>query len=370
MNNPPLATVTGATILDRMEDELAHAGAAALEQWADVRAKSAAVPAQTYAHIAVTGCGDSYYAGLAMRVALEQLSGLPTTVMPSMEATAFPSLLLRENCLLLAVSVSGKVERTIEAVVRHRERGGIAVAVTALPDNELSRAANSVITTGLRGTPGPVPGTANYLGSLLALTSVGLEMEARLGGAASVSDGEVLDVLGTINQQFLESIRESDSLVRSLTPPFFAIGSGPDLGAASFGIAKFLEAAAAVGVAQDLEEWAHEQYFATGEGTTAFIVSTTPPTHERAIRVARSVAAVGGLPVTIGVDSDARHAVNIRLPETPSLLTPLVAWVPLAVLALDYARAHKRWPFGIDRPNRMSTVDNDIYVLSTRKDGD
>src|SRR5258708_9080474 len=109
MNNPPLATVTGATILDRMEDELAHAGAAALEQWADVRAKSAAVPAQTYAHIAVTGCGDSYYAGLAMRVALEQPSGLPTTVIPSMEAAAFPSLLLRENLLLLAGPASCQV---------------------------------------------------------------------------------------------------------------------------------------------------------------------------------------------------------------------------------------------------------------------
>lgn len=370
MNNPPLATFTRDSILSRMEDELTRAGGAAQKQWAAIRAQCAALPVRTYAHLAVTGVGDSYYAGLAMRVALEQLSGLPTTVMPSMEASAFPSLLLGENCLLLAVSVSGKVERTIETVVRHRERGGVALAVTAMPDNELSRVADFVITTGLRGTPGPVPGTANYLGSLLALTSVGLEMEARRGCAASLSDGEVLQVLGTINGQFLAGIRESDSVVRSLTPPFFAIGSGPDLGAASLGVAKFLEAAATVGVAQDLEEWAHEQYFATGDGTTAFIVSTAPPSHERALRVARSVAAVGGLPVTIGVASDARDAINIRLPETPNLLTPLVAWVPLAVLALDYARLRKRWPFGIDRPNRMSTVDNDIYVLSSRSDGD
>ena len=370
MNNPPLATFTRDTILNRMEDELTHAGAAAQEQWAAIRKQCAALPAQTCTHLAVTGVGDSYYAGLAMRVALEQLSGLPTTVLPSMEASAFPSLLLGKNCLLLAVSVSGKVERTIDAVVRHRERGGVALAVTALPDNELSRVANFVITTGLRGTPGPVPGTANYLGSLLALMSVGLEMEARRGRAASVSDSEVLDVLGTINQQFLKTIRESESLVRSLTPPFWAIGSGPDLAAASFGVAKFLEAAATVGVPQDLEEWAHEQYFATSDGTTAFIVSSASPTHERALRVARSVAAVGGLPVTIGFESDARHAVNIGLPETPSLLTPLVAWVPLGLFALDYARAQNRWPFGIDRPNRMSTVDNDIYVLSSRRDGD
>jgi len=370
MNNPPLATHTADTILDRMEDELTHASSAALAQWAGIKAQGSAVPVRKFEHIVVTGCGDSYYAGLAMRVALEQLSGLPVAVMPSMEAASFPSRLLESDALMFAVSVSGKVERTIEAVVRHRERGGVAVAITAFPDNQLSGCANSVVTTGLRGTPGPVPGTANYLGSVLALLAVGLEMEARGGRACSVADREILAALTMINQAFVDATNESPSLVRSLTSPFFALGSGPDLGAASFGVAKFLEAAATVGVAQDLEEWAHEQYFATGEGTTAFIYSTTPATDERALRVARSVAAVGGLPVTVGFESDAPGSINLPLPKTATLLGPLVAWVPLAVMALAYARTHERWPFGIDRPNRMSTVDSDIYVMSTNPDGD
>jgi len=370
MNNPPLATVSAITILNRMEQELAHAGSAASAQWAGIKAQGMAVPARKYEHIVVTGSGDSYYAGLAMRVALEELSGLPVAVMPSMEAATFPSRLLESDALMLAVSVSGKVERTIEAVLRHRERGGIAVAMTAFADNPLSSAANSVVTTGLRGTPGPVPGTANYLGSLLALLAAGLEMEERSGRECSVGDAEILGILGKINEASVDSTKESPALIRSLTPPFFALGSGPDLGAASFGVAKFLEAAATVGVAQDLEEWAHEQYFATGEGTTAFICSTSPATHGRALRVARSVAAVGGVPVTIGVESDAQGAVNLRLPKTPTTLAPLLAWVPLAAMALAYARVHESWPFGIDQPNRMSTVDSDIYVMSTNPDGD
>jgi glutamine---fructose-6-phosphate transaminase (isomerizing) len=370
MNNPPLATQTAGTILNRMEEELTHAGSAASAQWAGIKAQGKAVPVRKFDHILITGCGDSYYAGLAMRVALEQLSGLPVAVMPSMEAACFPSRLLESNALMFAVSVSGKVERTIEAVVRHRERGGVAVAITAFPDNQLSSSANSVVTTGLRGTPGPVPGTANYLGSLLALLGVGLEMEAREGGTCSAADAEVLAVLSMIDQAFADATKKSPSLVRSLTPPFFALGSGPDLGAVSFGVAKFLEAAATVGVAQDLEEWAHEQYFATGEGTTTFICSTTPATDERARRVARSVAAVGGLPVTIGVENDASGPVNIPLPKTSPMLAPLVAWVPLAVMALEYARHHESSPFGIDRPNRMSTVDSDIYVMSSNPDGD
>jgi glucosamine 6-phosphate synthetase-like amidotransferase/phosphosugar isomerase protein len=369
MNNLPLATQSAATILNRMEDELTHAGSAASAQWAGIKAQAEAVPARKCEHIVITGCGDSYYAGLSMRVTLEELSGLPVAVMPSMEAATFPSRLLEDDALMLAVSVSGKVERTIEAVSRHRERGGTAIAVTAFPDNQLSSVANSVVTTGLRGTPGPVPGTANYLGSLLALIAIGLEMEARKASKRSIADSEILSALGKIDQAFRDSMAQAPSLVRPLRPPFFALGSGPDLGAASFGVAKFLEAAATVGVAQDLEEWAHEQYFATGEGTTVFICSTSPATDERALRVARSVARVGGLPVTIGIENDAPRAVNIRLPKTSTMLAPLVAWVPLTVMALAYAREHERSPFGIDRPNRMSTVDSDIYVTGGDSDG-
>lgn len=362
MTNPPLTTENPGAILARMEEELTQMGAAATKQWTDIRAQAARMPEHNYAHIVLTGCGDSFYAGMAMRVALESLSGLPITVVPAMEAATFPGRILNKDSLLVAVSVSGKVERTIEAVSRHRQRGGDALAVTALSESDLGRGANFAIATGMRGTPGPVPGTANYLGSLLALASIGLELQARSGRPATVTNNDVHDVLREIDPHLVMSKQKHGAIVRQLEPPFFVLGSGPDLGAATFGVAKFLEAAAVVGVAQDLEEWAHEQYFATRDGTTVLVVSSTPATHERAERVARSAAAVGALPVTIGFRSDAEGAIHIPLPQTPNLLAPLVAWVSLALLALTYARTWNRSPFGIDRPNRMKTVDNDIYV--------
>ena len=43
-------------------------------------------------------------------------------------------------------------------------------------------------------------------------------------------------------------------------------------------------------------------------------------------------------------------------------LRPLVAWVPMTMTALAYARIADRHPFGIDVANRMQTVDEDIYL--------
>ena len=154
-----------------------------------------------------------------------------------------------------------------------------------------------------------------------------------------------------------------DAEARALTPPFFSLGSGPDLGIAWYGVAKFVEAASTVGLAQDLEEWAHEQYFTTTPATSVFVHASTERVLERARRVASSVLKVGGRLITIGPEplglSNEHH---VAIPSIAEVLQPLVGWIPMATLALAYARMDDRQPFGIDLADRMQTVDDDIYL--------
>lgn len=349
-------------ILERMSVELTGAARAAAVVWPRIRAAAEATPPREYAAIVLTGCGDSYYAALALRGLVEAASGVPTIAVPAMEAVAFPSVLADERALTVGISVSGKVERTIQAVSEHRRRGGVAISISAHADSDLALAADASIATGLRGTPGPVPGTASFLGSMLGLVGIASELGKRRGaypfGTAGVPAAlEALDAV--ISHDGGLSSREA----AELEPPFFSIGSGPDLGTAWFGVAKFIEAAATVGVAQDLEEWAHEQYFTTRPGTTVFVHASDPAIHERARRVAASVVKVGGRLVTISSDPlgvpDEHHW---RLPDVEHALRPLVAWAPVTMTALAYAHHARRHPFGIDLPDRMRTVDEDIYL--------
>jgi glutamine---fructose-6-phosphate transaminase (isomerizing) len=349
-------------ILSRMEIELSAAGSAGMQAWPQVREAARSIPSPPPAAIILTGCGDSYYAALGLRGLVELAAGVPVVVQPAMEAVSFPSVLADREALMVGISVSGKVERTIEAVAAHSSRGGPTASISAHVDSDLAQAADAAIPTGLRGTPGPVPGTANYLGSLLGLVALAAELAERRGAPLAAAD-RVPSALQALSDVVEQGGHLASAEAVDLQPPFFSLGSGPDYGTAWFGVAKFIEAAATVGVAQDLEEWAHEQFFTTRPGTTVFVHATTARVSERARRVAGSVVKVDGRLVSVAPEPlglDREH--HWPLPDLDEHLLPLVSWAPVAMTALAYARHAKRFPFGIDQPNRMQTVDDDIYL--------
>ncbi|MEO6577883.1 MAG: SIS domain-containing protein [Candidatus Limnocylindria bacterium] len=354
-------------ILSRMEVELTGAAGAGIESWRDIREAAREVPGGRPDAIVLTGCGDSYYAAIALRGLLEAAAGVPVLAVPAMEAVTFPSALATPRALVVGISVSGKVESTIQAVTEHRGRGGATASISAHADSDLGLAADARIATGFRGTPGPVPGTANYLGSMLGLVAIAAELADRERTPA-VTDAAVIAALHALDEVVATGRGRASAEAATLEPPFFSIGSGPDYGTAWFGVAKFIEAAATVGVAQDLEEWAHEQYFTTRPGTTVFVHATTPAVVERARRVAGSVVKVGGRLVTIAPEplgiTEEQHW---PLPDVADELVPLVAWAPVAMTALAYARHAERFPFGIDLPGRMRTVDEDIYLAQPKR---
>lgn len=355
------------SILTRMGTELRVAGPAAQAAWSGIREAANGLPGRTYRSVILTGCGDSYYAATALRSLVESASGLPTLAVPAMEAATFPSLLSDEHALLVGISVSGKVERTIEAVSMHRRRGGATAAISAFGDSDVAAAADAAIPTSLRGTPGPVPGTANFLGSMLGIVAIAAELGAR-AGRRPAWEPAVVDVLGGLSHAVEEGQPHAARIVTALQPMFCSLGSGPDLGTAWYGVAKFVEAAATFGIAQDLEEWAHEQYFTTTPGTTVFVHATTSGAAARARRVSSSVIKVGATLVTIGTEPlglTAEH--HWPIADAPEPLRPLVAWVPMAVTSRAYAIHAGRFPFGIDLPDRMRTVDEDIYLAQAAR---
>ena len=356
-----------AAMLTRMEIELTGAAGAGIEAWTQIRDAARQIPNGALDAILLTGCGDSYYAALGLRGLIEASAGVPVLAQPAMEAVTFPNILVTSRALVVGISVSGKVERTIQAVAQHRERSGPTVSISAHADSDLGLAADAAIATGIRGTPGPVPGTANYVGSMLGLLAIALELGERRG-ATPLEDADVLAALSALGATVAAGSELAKAEADLLEPPFFSIGSGPDLGSAWFGVAKFIEAAATVGVAQDLEEWAHEQFFTTVPGTTVFVHATNAAVHERARRVAGSVVKVGGRLVSVASEPlgiEGEH--HWPLAVVDERLAPLVAWAPGAMTALAYARHAGRHPFGIDLPGRMQTVDEDIYLAQPNR---
>ena len=144
------------------------------------------------------------------------------------------------------------------------------------------------------------------------------------------------------------------------------IGGGPSHGTAVFGMAKFIESARHNAVGQELEDWAHEQYFLTGPGSHTIVVAPDGASVDRAREQLRAVREVDGNAVAIcDPDDEATCAVaDVVLPARATadeLLSPIVTAVPLELLALACARRQGRTMLGFDDEHRRDVNWRQIF---------
>jgi len=220
--------------------------------------------------IVITGCGDSYYAGRAAKLALKKWTGLPVEAEPALpagryelpyEPQTFPG-----NPLVFGISVSGGVSRTIEAVKIAKEIGATTVAITANKNSELAKNCNKIIDCSIPEFDF-APAVRTYQMSLMALYLVGLHI-AEVQGRMTMeeADGIRAELLGTA-EVIERTIAENQNGIKKLADElkdhtaFHFVGDGPNLATASFSAAKVAEAAGKYAVGQDTEEWAHLEYF-------------------------------------------------------------------------------------------------------------
>ena len=77
---------------------------------------------QRIKRVHLVGCGDSFQAGLAARLAFEQWGGLWTEAHMALEFNAHRSPRIGPGDLVVPISNSGKVARTVETAVMGIER--------------------------------------------------------------------------------------------------------------------------------------------------------------------------------------------------------------------------------------------------------
>lgn len=298
---------------------------------------------QSVERILITGCGDSYFAGLGTRMAIEAWSGLRTSAAPSLQAGRFDMPRERrhspEHLLVLGVSRSGFVSRTIEAVRIANQVGARTAAVTGTPDSQLAQEADGVLDCSVEDYPGG-PNLRSYHASLLALYAVGLhfgEIKGRL--TASQVEQLVSEILGAADVM-AATIADNKPKVKALAEElkdeevFHYLGHGPNTASAKFSAAKVVECVGRYATPQDTEEWAHLEYFNTVKAAVpTFVISPGYRAHDLAANFARQMQRIGrlGIAVTPVDDKDVAPLAEVHLPvvgEVSEALSPLV--YPLA----------------------------------------
>jgi len=280
---------------DSLTQQAALAAAYLAQSWPEVaaQAREALGPrGAAVQRILICGCGDSYCAAVAAEYGVGLWSGLPVRAAEAMQASRYLLNDAGPELLVVGISSSGEVARTVEALEAARRSRARTLAITASPESTLAGVADAALGLTLPGFPFG-PGLLSYLGAIQAC------LAAAWGFAPEAAAARHAACMGELPEQV-----ESDRAAQTAAAEAFAdevgaeapgvvLGSGPCRGAAEFAAAKVMEACGQYYRAQDVEEWAHLEYFVESPPMPTWLLSADGRSRSREVEVEVAAHAIG-----------------------------------------------------------------------------
>ena len=318
-------------------------------------------------HLYLVGCGDSAFAGAATALAFQKHAGIYAEGVHALDLARYRVRYLPKRSTVACISFSGMVGRTIEAAMHARRFGHRVLVLTGNPGSPLAKEATDIITLSVP-TSGYSPGTSTYLAILLALLGLAVAWgEAR--GGDTVRAQTLLCNAPDLARRTLEEVNEpvqrlAERIAKHDWMTF--LGAGPNLATAHFGAAKLFEGPQKLGVATNIEEWAHEEYFVSGVGTPVFLIAPPGASFDRAAEILSELNFIGADSVFIS-DMRPHVAPTTFIPLAPGLpeeFSPLLTALPLSLFAFYLTRASGQQRFEFPSPEAAQEHYETIHRIT------
>jgi glucosamine--fructose-6-phosphate aminotransferase (isomerizing) len=307
--------------------------------------------------IVFIACGTAYHAGLVGKYAVEQWTGIPVDVELASEYRYREPKIDRET-LVVPISQSGETMDTLMAMRYAKSNGAKVLAICNTNGSTIPRESDAVIYT-VAGPEIAVASTKAFVTQLIAIYLLGLHF-AKLT-KTGINENEINQILNELNQlpAKVEQVLETVEPLRALTRKFKDASSMLFIGR-NVGYPTVLEGAL------KLKELAymHAEGFAGGElkhGPIALIESGTPvvallPTKnssisEKMLSNIQEVKARGANVIVVSDYEISGFENQIRIPEVRDLLQPVLAVIPLQVIAYEMAIARGN---DVDQPRNLA----------------
>jgi glucosamine--fructose-6-phosphate aminotransferase (isomerizing) len=308
--------------------------------------------------VVIIACGSSYHSGLVGKYAIERWCRLPVHVEMASEFR-YRDPVVGRNTLVIAISQSGETADTLEALRHARAQKAWVLAVTNTVGSTVSRESDAAFYT--RGGPEvAVASTKAVIAQLAAMYVVGLYL-AQVRGTRDPDEVRAhmqdLQQIPDLVQEVLTRMEPVRELARALVdePRVLFLGRHVGYPMALEGALKLKELAYISAEGFPAGEIKHGPIALIEKGTPVVVIAARHALSAKLVNNVQEVRARGARTIVIATDGDdtvtpyADHL--IRIPDTKSLLTPLLTIVPLQVLSAEVARAKG---LDVDQPRNLA----------------
>jgi glucosamine--fructose-6-phosphate aminotransferase (isomerizing) len=309
--------------------------------------------------VVVVACGTSYHAGLIGRYAIEEWARVGVEMDIASEYR-YRNPVIGPGDLVLGVSQSGETADTLAAMRLARERGATVLALTNAMGSQATRDADGVLLT-RSGLEVSVAATKTFVAQVSAMYLLGLRMAELRGTLAPARLEELVATLKRIPhciEEVLGSVGEPvERIARAHHAKQFFLYLGRHVGlpVALEGALKLKEISYVAADAYAAGEMKHGPIALLDDETPVVCVATDSPVLDKVVSNLHEVRARGAHVIAVATEGNADIAAHTEeilwLPATDWMLQPLLAVIPLQLLAYRIARLRG---LNVDQPRNLA----------------
>jgi glucosamine--fructose-6-phosphate aminotransferase (isomerizing) len=309
--------------------------------------------------VVIVACGTSYHAGLIGRYAIERWARVPVEVEIASEFR-YRDPVVGPGELVIGITQSGETADTLAAMRTATARGAHVLALTNIIGSQATRDADGTLFT-RAGLEIGVAATKTFLCQVVAMYLVALKLAELREGVAPTELHRLIAELKRMPHLISALLDHAEAEIARIAAVtydadfFLYLGRHVGLPVALEGALKLKEISYIATDAYAAGEMKHGPIALLDRSTPVVVVATQSPVLEKVISNIQEVRARGARVIAIASAGDeqiAHHAdLVIRVPETDWMLAPVLAVIPMQLLAYHIAR--KRG-LNVDQPRNLA----------------
>jgi glucosamine--fructose-6-phosphate aminotransferase (isomerizing) len=294
--------------------------------------------------IIITACGTSWHAGLIGKYAIEEFARIPVEVEYSSEFR-YRKPVIDSDDIVIAISQSGETADTLAAVELAKSKGAFIFGICNVVGSSIPRNTHS----GCYTHAGPEIGVAStkaFTAQVTVLTMLAMMIGKEKGTLSQEDYLKIVYELARIPEKITEILKQDNVIAEfsktfTYAQNFIYLGRGYNFPVALEGALKLKEISYIHAEGYPAAEMKHGPIALISQEMPVVVIATSAGMYEKVVSNIQEIKARKGKIISIVTEGDEVVSnlsdYTISIPNTEECLVPLLAAIPLQLLAYHIA---------------------------------